>query len=154
MKRSDEGIAQAAGIVRFQRSDQADAHAASRGRLTQIKDVQAGAVMLQLCQGRSPMYLAASALWAIFLIAAVFYTRWARYPSARPLAAYLIFVTVFTVSAFFLFACLTVLLEALGQIAALTDPIVAVVFLLAVFLPAFLVARWQLRKPPRQPKAP
>lgn len=100
------------------------------------------------------MYFAGLALWAGFLVIAFFYTRRARHPKARPLAAYLIFVIVFTVSSFVLFGSLTFLLQALDQASALSDPMAAALFLVVVFVPAFLVARWQLRKPPRRPRRP
>jgi hypothetical protein len=99
----------------------------------------------------APMYIIAIVLLAGFLIAAFFYVRWARHSRARPLAAYFIFVIAFTVSSFALFAALIVLLNELGRMALLSDPIAAAVFLLVVFVPAFLVARWQLRKPPSLP---
>lgn len=96
------------------------------------------------------MYFVVLAGWAIVLIAAVFYARWAKHPSTKLIAAYLIFVTTFTVVAFIIFMCLIMLLTSLGQSRALTHPLAAAVFLLAVFVPAFLVARWQLRKPARK----
>jgi hypothetical protein len=98
------------------------------------------------------MYIVAFVLWAAFLIVAAFYTRRAQNPGAQPLAAYLIFVIVFTVSAFTLFVILIVLLDALGSTGILTNPVAAAVFLIVVFIPAFLIARWQLRKPPRPPQ--
>jgi hypothetical protein len=97
------------------------------------------------------MYITALALWAVFLIVAIFYTRRDRHPRMRPLAAYLIFVTAFTVSSFTLFAIIIVLLGALGQGRALANPIAAAIFLFVVFVPAFAIARWQIRKPPRPP---
>lgn len=97
------------------------------------------------------MYSVVLVLWAAFLVAAAFYTRRAQNPGARPLAAYLIFVTVFTVSAFILFMILLVLLDAFGSAGVLTNPVAAAVFLIVVFVPAFLIARWQLRKPPQRP---
>lgn len=100
------------------------------------------------------MYLAALGLWAAFLVAAVFYARTARHPETRPLAAYLIFVIIFTVSSFVLFAAAALLLRGTGQAGALAHPAGAALFLLAVFVPAFVIARWQLRKPPRPPISP
>ena len=97
------------------------------------------------------MYSVALVLWAAFLIVAAFYTRRAQNPGARPLAAYLIFVIVFTVSAFILFMILLVLLDALGSTGILSNPVAAAVFLIVVFVPAFLTARWQLRKPSQPP---
>ncbi len=98
------------------------------------------------------MYIAALALWAVFLIAAAFYTRRARNPRTRPLAAYLIFSAIFTMNSFAVFAVIIVVLGALGRTQMLADPTAAAVFLFVVFVPAFLVARWQLHKPPRPPE--
>jgi hypothetical protein len=100
------------------------------------------------------MYIVALALWAAFLIAAVFYVGRARNPRIRPLAAYLIFVTIFTLASFAVFAAILFLLEALGQLGALDNPLAAAVSLVLMFIPAFLVARWQIRKPPPPPVRP
>lgn len=96
------------------------------------------------------MYYAGLALWCAFLIAAVFYSRRARHPDTRPVAAYLIFVIIFTVTSFGVFSALTLVLEALDRGSTLHNPVAAALFLAAVFIPAFLVARWQLQRPPRQ----
>jgi hypothetical protein len=100
------------------------------------------------------MYLLALVVWLAFLVGAIFYTRQARHPQARPLAAYLVFVIVFTVSAFVAFAAITLILQGLGQTGALSHPVGAALFLLIVFVPAFFLGRWQLRKPPRHVGAP
>ncbi|MGF1612223.1 MAG: hypothetical protein ACFCUQ_22715 [Kiloniellales bacterium] len=100
------------------------------------------------------MFLVALALWAAFLVAAIFYCRHARHAQTRPLAAYLIFVIVFTVSSFVIFTALSLLLQALGQAGAISHPAGAALFLTVVFIPAFFIARWQLRKPPRASKVP
>lgn len=89
-------------------------------------------------------------LWLLFLVLAYFYARAARHPNTRPLAAYLIFVSVFTVAAFGLFVALTLVLGALGRPGALEQPVAAAAFLILVFVPAFFLARWQLKRPPRQ----
>lgn len=96
---------------------------------------------------------AALVLWLLFLTGAVFYVRRARHPDSKPVAAYLIFVTVFSVAAFALFTVITVLLEWAGKASLLANPLGAAAFLIAVFLPAFLIGRWQLRRPPlRSPR--
>lgn len=100
------------------------------------------------------MYFAGLALWAAFLVAAIFYTRRARHPAARPLAAYLIFVVAFTISSFVIFGALIYLLQAFDRISVLANSMVAALFLFLVFVPAFFVARWLLRKPPRRPRQP
>lgn len=100
------------------------------------------------------MYAAAIALWAIFLLAAIYYTRRERNPRMRPLAAYLIFVTVFTMASFVLFAAIIIVLGALSQEPALDSPLAAAVVLFVVFVPAFFAARWQIRKPPQPPVKP
>jgi hypothetical protein len=100
------------------------------------------------------MYITALALWGAFLVVAVYITRRERNPHMRPLAAYLIFVTVFTVASFTLFAAIIVMLRALGEERVLATPIAAAIFLFVVFVPAFFIARWQIRKPPRPPVKP
>lgn len=100
------------------------------------------------------MFITALALWAVFLIAAIFFTRRLRYPQTPPLAAYLIFSAVFTMSSFALFAVITAVLGAFGQSHVLAEPIAAAAFLVVVFIPALLIAGWQLRKPPHPPEQP
>ncbi len=100
------------------------------------------------------MYVTALALWVLFLIAAVFYTRRARNPRTRPLAAYLIFAAIFTISAFVIFTIIVKLVDALGRGEVLAEPLAAALFLVVVFVPAFLIARWQLRKRPHAPERP
>ena len=100
------------------------------------------------------MSFLAVALWGAFMAGAVFYTQEARHPETRPLAAYLIFVTIFSGVALAIFGSLTSVLTGLGQIGLLEDPLWAAAFLAAVFCPAFFLGRWQLKKPPRRPHFP
>lgn len=100
------------------------------------------------------MYVTAIGLWLLLLVVAVFYVRWARHPDSKPVAAYLIFVVVFSAAAFVLFNFFVLLLRAAGFTDALSHPVGSAVFLLAVFLPSFLIARWQLRKPPMGNRRP
>lgn len=96
------------------------------------------------------MSFIAVSLWGAFMMAAIFYAQEARHPDAKPLAAYLIFTSVFSLVAFVIFAGLLLLLQGLNLTERLEHPAAAAVFLVAVFLPAFLLGRWQLRKPPRR----
>lgn len=96
------------------------------------------------------MYAGALGLWVFFLVGAAFYTRRAGHKDASPLASYLIFITVLTVTAFSCFIGLALLLQASGAIAALQHPFGIVVFLILVFVPAALLARWQMRQPPKR----
>ena len=96
------------------------------------------------------MYATTLIVWIAFAIIAFFYVRRFRHPSTPLLAAYLLFVSLFTLTAFLIFAAGTWLLHAVGAIGALSNPFGAGLFLTVVFVPAFLVARWQLGKPPRQ----
>jgi hypothetical protein len=100
------------------------------------------------------MYVTALTLWILFLVGIAFYVRRARHPEAKPVAAYLIFVIAFSATAFVLFGALTLLLQLAGQADLLAEPLAAGTFLIAVFLPAFLVGRWQLRKPPMRSRQP
>ena len=94
-------------------------------------------------------------VWIAFFILAVPLVRRMRHPDQRPFAAYLIFVSLFTLVAGILFALLSWLLVALGLSQALERLLPAIVFLLLVFVPAFLVAKWQAKKPRwRRPPPP
>ena len=90
----------------------------------------------------------ALAIAAAFLIGAYFYCRKARHPQTQPLAAFLIFAIVFAVSAFSAFAAIVLLLRAIDKAALLNEPVISALFLVFVLAPAFLIARWQVRKPP------
>lgn len=92
-------------------------------------------------------------LWLVALAAAYPYVKRVHNPDQHLLAAYLIFITIFGAASFFLFALLTRLAamlwpEALAQIGLL--------LLLAVLslIPAFYLARWQIRKPAMQRPPP
>jgi len=100
------------------------------------------------------MFMIALALWVAFLAVSPLYTGRARNPQTRPLAAYLIFAATFTMSSFILFAVIVGILNAFARSQALADPIVAALFIIVVFAPALLIARWQLRKPPHPPERP
>ncbi|TVP80286.1 MAG: hypothetical protein EA346_07835 [Thioalkalivibrio sp.] len=89
---------------------------------------------------------------AIFLLAIPLVLR-IRHPEQRAFAAYLIFVSIFTVVAGVLFWLLSWLALALGLAPMLERVIPAIVFLLLIFVPAFALAFWQARKP-RWRKAP
>jgi len=94
-------------------------------------------------------------VWIAFFILAVPLVRRMRHPDQRPFAAYLIFVSLFTLVAGILFALLSWLVVALGLSQALERLLPAIVFLLLVFVPAFLVAKWQAKKPRwRRPPPP
>ncbi len=93
-------------------------------------------------------------LWIAFLVLAIPYVRRARHPLAPLLAAYLVFVGVFSLCAALLFVTLARVLVGLDMTAWLERPVGAAIFLALVFVPAFLIARWQLRQPARRPRRP
>ena len=84
----------------------------------------------------------------VILVAAMPYTRRIRHPRQKPFAAYLIFVSVFVVTAAVLFRLLAQLASKLGLGAVLDAPGPALLFLILVFLPAVALATWLARKPP------
>jgi hypothetical protein len=86
--------------------------------------------------------------WIVFLLLAVFYVARARHPRSKPFAAYVMFVIVFTAAGFILFSALSWGLAAADRAALLQRPLPAAGLLLVVFVPAFLLARWQIRRPP------
>lgn len=100
------------------------------------------------------MHNVALGLWIVIVIAAVPYSLRARHPDTKPLAAFMIFFTVFSVAAFMIFGVVTYVLQMTGNAGLLANPVGAAVFLVLVFGPAFLLGRWQLKKPPRQMPPP
>ena len=96
------------------------------------------------------MYFKALIIWGLFLVGAFFYTRHAKHPQQPQLAAYLIFITIFSAVAFVIFTGMLLLLLARDQIGLLESKLASLPVLLLVFVPALFVARWQLRKPPSQ----
>lgn len=90
----------------------------------------------------------------VLLVAAAVYTTWAKHPDTRPLAAYLIFVLPFSATAFVIFAASITLLQLAGKLDFLAHPVSAVLLVLIIVVPAFIVGRWQLGKPPRSRRLP
>jgi len=88
------------------------------------------------------------------LVAAIPYTARIRDPRQKPLAAYLIFVTLFSATAAAVASLLAWLAGRLGLAADLGGTGPAVLFVLLVFLPAFALASWQARKPPWRQRGP
>jgi len=88
--------------------------------------------------------------WVVFLVAAIPYVLRAKHPRTRALAAWLVFVSIFSITAAVLYFALGAFAAAAGLADALGHPAGAAVFLALVFVPAFLAARWQLKRPPRQ----
>jgi hypothetical protein len=95
-------------------------------------------------------WISALIVWAVALVVAWPYVARIRHPASKPVAAYLIFVIVLSAAALVVFALLWELALALGIVRSLGSPLWAVPFLILVFLPAFLMASWQARKPPRR----
>ena len=84
----------------------------------------------------------------IILVGAIPYVLHIRHPQQKPLAAYLIFVSLFVIISLVLNTVLLWLASKLGLLAALNELAPAILFLILNFLPAFVIARWQARKPP------
>jgi hypothetical protein len=100
------------------------------------------------------MYIFALACWTIFMVLAVYISKRLRHEDSPALAAYLIFVTVFTVTSFIIFITLASFIQYLGLAHEMTRPVFGTLFLFGVFGPAFLLAALIIRKPPRQRKLP
>ncbi len=96
----------------------------------------------------------ALALWGVFLVLAIPYVARAKHPRAKPVAAYLLFVVVFSAATVVLFLALAWLAEAVGLANVLAGPAGMAVYLALVFVLAFLLARWQIRKPPLERPPP
>lgn len=84
----------------------------------------------------------------VILAVAIPYVMRIRHPQQKPLAAYLIFVSVFLMAAGILFNTLGWLVGMFDLESALARPGPAVLFLAMVFLPAIVLATYLARKPP------
>lgn len=100
------------------------------------------------------MFIIATIILSLFLLFAALYSSRAKNPEVPRLAAFLIFTTVFAAVSISLFTVLTYLIQRAGQTDVLSEPALTAVFLLIVFIPGFLLARWQIRKPPKPRRMP
>lgn len=91
---------------------------------------------------------------SFLLLFAAYYSARARNPEVPKLAAFLIFTTVFTVVSFSLFMVVTYLSQQAGYDGILSEPALVALFLVIIFVPGFLLARWQIRKPPKSRRMP
>jgi len=91
---------------------------------------------------------------ALLLVAAAYpYVRRAKHPETRMLVAYLLFIGVFALVAAALFLAVSGILVAVGIADRLERPLGAALFLLVICLPAFLLARRQVRRAPHAREA-
>ena len=88
-------------------------------------------------------------LWLALMLLAIPYVRRAKHPRASFVAAYMLFVVLFSVAAVVMYSLLLMLLDRYWGLELLHRPLGAAAFLALVFVPAFLIGRWQLKKPPR-----
>ena len=88
------------------------------------------------------------AIWLILLALAFPYVRRAKHPQVKPLAAFLLFVMLFSVVSGSLFFALSWIAVKTGWASALSNAFWALLFLALVFIPAFLFARWMIKRPP------
>ena len=95
-----------------------------------------------------PDYAISIVVGLLLLALAAPYVARIRHPEQKPLGAYLIFVSLFAVTAALLFAALATLAARLGMTAVLENPVAALLFIVLVFAPAIALATWQTRKPP------
>jgi hypothetical protein len=100
-------------------------------------------------QGGMPM----SYSIAVFLVPALLalaypYVRRTRHPRERALAAYLLFVTLFSAMGALSFLVLIWAITWLGSERLLNEPFGVVTLLFLVLIPSFLVARWRILRPP------
>ena len=88
--------------------------------------------------------------WLAFMLLAMPYVQRAKHPDAQPVAAYMVFIILFSAVAVVMYSLLLLVLGGLSAVPLLHHPLGAAFFLAIVFVPAFLLARWQLKKPPRK----
>lgn len=96
-------------------------------------------------------FVFALVIWILALIAAWPYVQQTKHPDMKPLVGYLVFVSLFSLVAGMLYSLSTFALSVTVGLQALQDPVNALTFLVIVFVPPFLIARWLIKRPPRQP---
>jgi len=89
-------------------------------------------------------------VWITLMLLAIPYVRYAKHPHSHVVAAYMVFVILFSVGAVVMYSILLSVLSWMDALDYLHHPLGAVIFLALVFIPAFLLGRWQLKKPSRQ----
>jgi hypothetical protein len=92
--------------------------------------------------------------WVVLMVVSWPYVQRVRYPGMAPAAAYLIFVTTFSVMASVLFGMLTTLAASFGRRAVFDHPIGVLLFLALGFLPGLLMGRWLIQRPLRRTPLP
>ena len=98
--------------------------------------------------------LIALAVWLTLLALAFPWVRRSRHPRVPPLAGFLLFATLFSVVSGTLYFALLWLVQAMGWAPRLGSAPWALAFLSLVFAPAFLLARWIIRRPPLERPPP
>lgn len=93
------------------------------------------------------MFILGLITWTALLVVAWPYVQRVRDPRAKPLAAYLAFITVFTVVSAIIYSAGIALIAALGITSSLFNWPVAVLLLAAAFGSAFLAGRAYIRHP-------
>lgn len=97
-------------------------------------------------------YTFAVFIWLALLALAYPYVRRAKHPREGIMAAYLLFVTLFSAVGALSFLVIIWLITQAGSGRLLHEPFGTVTLLALVLVPAFLIARSQIRRPPsRQP---
>ncbi len=99
-------------------------------------------------------YTIAVLLWLALLALAYPYVRRVKHPQERTMAAYLLFVTLFSAVGSVVFLVLAWLITQLGSARLLHEPFGFLALMILVLLPSFLIARWQIRRPPWQRPEP
>jgi hypothetical protein len=89
-------------------------------------------------------------VWLTLMLLAIPYVRHAKHPRSHVVAAYMVFVVLFSLGAVVMYSVLLRVLIGFDAVDYLHHPLGALFFLALVFIPAFLLGRWQLKKPPRQ----
>lgn|GEM_PF-1042463 len=103
-------------------------------------------------QSATILSLAFGVLWLIALLAFIPYVARTRHPESKPLGAYLSFVSVFSLVAYAIFGSILAIENSIWPSLALGNGVVAVIVLIATFVPAAFAAGWMIAtKPPRAP---
>jgi hypothetical protein len=89
-------------------------------------------------------------LVVVVIVAAWPYAQLVKHERHPPLAGFLLFTSVLILSAAALFLAILVIATVLGLTTYLSGWLAAVLIMAAIFVPAILIARYVVRRPPRR----
>jgi len=88
--------------------------------------------------------------WLVILLLAIPFVSWTRHPQTKPLAAYLIFITILSVAGWITYGVLSALMAGVADTRSETYSALQLTVFGASLVAGILLGVWQIRKPPRK----